>query len=101
MWCNHPFSERNKTAKSCGGGGWRQEGRGEQSLKKVNMQYRGFFIKNEGLGTLSQLCYDKLFSKKKTLNAYKVIEFKAFVAVLILFIQIVLLTLQNLNKPYY
>ena len=31
---------------------------------------------------------------------HKVIEFKGFVAVLILFIQIVLLTLQNLNKPY-
>ena len=62
MWCNHPFSQRNKTIeRAVGGGGWRRQERKEegggdgQNLKKGGRQYERVYIKLGGLGLLCQL----------------------------------------------
>ena len=66
MWCNHPFSQRNKTIERAvgvvvgedrkgrkkGGGGGGGDG---QNLKKGGRQYERVYIKLGGLGLLCQL----------------------------------------------
>ena len=59
MWCDHPFSERNKTAErtvGLGVGGDRQVGGGGGSnLEKGGWQYKGVLHQTGGLARLYHL----------------------------------------------